>query len=95
MGETARIQVSGALEGEFIVVEQRSPSEFVIRRDTSWAAMLGNDERDATEIEIAALEAENGPILPPDDEARQRARLADERCVTAGGFAGPRRTVSE
>ncbi|MGE5283040.1 MAG: hypothetical protein ACM3N0_12120, partial [Chloroflexota bacterium] len=37
-------------------------------RDTSWNAMLGEGERDATEEEIAALEAENGPLLPADGE---------------------------
>lgn len=68
MGEPARIHVSGALEGEFIVVEQRSPSDFVIRRDTSWKAMLGKDERDATEEEIGVLETEHGPIPPRDGE---------------------------
>ncbi len=30
--------------------------------------MLGEDERDATGEEIAALEAENGPLLPADGE---------------------------
>lgn len=37
-------------------------------RDTSWNAMLGEDEREATEQEVAALEAENGPFLPADGE---------------------------
>jgi hypothetical protein len=40
----------------------------VITRDTSWKAMLGENEREATEEEIAALEAEHGPFLPADDE---------------------------
>jgi hypothetical protein len=40
----------------------------VIDRDTSWKAMLDTDERDATEEEVAALEAEHGPLLPPDGE---------------------------
>jgi len=30
--------------------------------------MLGEDERDATEEEIAALEAEHGPFRPADGE---------------------------
>jgi hypothetical protein len=67
MEQPAHIKVSGALEGEFIVVEERSASEFVITRDTSWKAMLGN-ERDATEEEVAALEAEHGPFQPADGE---------------------------
>jgi hypothetical protein len=58
----ARIKVSGALEGEFIVIEKRSASEFVIMRDTSWKTML------ATEEEIAAQEGEQEPFLPADDE---------------------------
>jgi len=32
--------------------------------------MLGNDERDATGEEIAALEAAHGPFLPADGESR-------------------------
>ena len=38
MEQPAHIKVSGALEGEFIVIEERSASEFVITRDTSWKA---------------------------------------------------------
>lgn len=68
MEKPAHIRVSGALEGEFIVTEERSANEFVITRETSWEAMLGKNERDATEGEIAALEAEHGPFLPADDE---------------------------
>lgn len=68
MEQPARIKVSGALEGEFIVVEERNGGEFVITRDTSWKAMLGKDERDATEDEIADLEAEDGPVLPADGD---------------------------
>jgi hypothetical protein len=36
--------------------------------DTSWQAMLGNDEREANEAEIAALEAKRGPFRPADGE---------------------------
>jgi hypothetical protein len=66
--QPAHIKVSGALEGEFIVIEERSPNEFVITRDTSWKAMLGEDEMEATVGEITALEVERGPILPADGE---------------------------
>jgi hypothetical protein len=66
--QPAHIKVSGALEGEFIITEERNVNEFVITRDTSWKAMLGKDEREATEEEIAALEAEHGPFLPADGE---------------------------
>lgn len=68
MERPAHIKVSGALEGEFIVTEERGADEFVIKRDTSWKAMLGKEEREATEEEIATLEAEHGPFLAPDGE---------------------------
>jgi hypothetical protein len=66
--QPAHIKVSGALEGEFLITEERSANEFVITRDTSWEAMLGKDEREATEEEIAALGAEHGPLLPADGD---------------------------
>jgi hypothetical protein len=53
---------------EFIITEERNANEFVITRDTSWKAMLGKDEREATEEEIAAIEAEHGPFLPAGGE---------------------------
>jgi len=68
MDQPAHIKVSGALEGEFIITEERSANEFVITRDTSWQALLGKDELDATEEEIAVLEAEHGPFQPADGE---------------------------
>lgn len=34
----------------------------------SWRTMLGEDEREATTQEIAALEAVYGPFLPADGE---------------------------
>jgi hypothetical protein len=68
MQQSRRIKVSGDLEGEFIIIEERSVGEFVITRDTSWRAMLGEDEREATEEEIAALEIKHGPLQPADGE---------------------------
>lgn len=35
---------------------------------TSWRAMLGKDERDVSDGEIAALEAEHGPFRAADGE---------------------------
>ena len=35
---------------------------------TSWWAMLGQDEREATEEEIGALETEHGPFQAADGE---------------------------
>jgi hypothetical protein len=40
----------------------------MIDRDVSWTAMLGKDERDSTDEEIAALEGEHGPFQPADGE---------------------------
>lgn len=40
----------------------------IVGCDTSWEAMQGKDECDATEEEIAALEAEQGPFLSADGE---------------------------
>lgn len=40
----------------------------IVRAEISWRAMLGEDERDATAEEIAAIEAAFGPFLPPDGE---------------------------
>jgi hypothetical protein len=68
MEQPAHIKVSGALEGDFIITEERSANEFVITRDTSWQAMLAEGEREATEEEIAALEAEHGPFQAADGE---------------------------
>jgi hypothetical protein len=68
MEQPAHIKVSGALEGEFIITEERSANEFEITRDTSWQGMLGEGERDATEEDIAALEAEHGPFQPAGGE---------------------------
>lgn len=36
--------------------------------DTSWRTMLGQDEREATEEEIGALEMEHGPFQSADGE---------------------------
>jgi hypothetical protein len=68
MEQPAHIRSAALWRGGFVVIEERSASEFVITRDTSWKAMLGKDERDATEEEIAALEAEHGPFHPADGE---------------------------
>jgi hypothetical protein len=37
-------------------------------KNISWQAMFGRDEREVTEEEIAALEAEHGPFQPADGE---------------------------
>lgn len=50
------------------ITEERSANEFVITRDTFWQAMLGKDEREATQEEIVALEAAHGPFQSADGE---------------------------
>jgi hypothetical protein len=40
----------------------------MITQDTSWQAMIEPAEREATDEEIAALEAEYGQFLPADGE---------------------------
>jgi len=59
MKQPLRIKVSGGLEGDFVVTEERSADEFVITREVA---------REATDEEFAAFEVEHGPFLPPDDE---------------------------
>lgn len=69
MAEEAHVTLSGDIEGAYVVVERGPGPELRIVPDTSWKAMLrGTDERDATEAEIAAIEREHGPFLPPDGE---------------------------
>ena len=48
--------------------EKPGTNKLEITRGTSWKAMLGKDERDASEEEIAVLEAEHGRFLPADSE---------------------------
>jgi hypothetical protein len=68
MERPAHITLSGDREGEYVITEERPGGALVIVPDTSWKAMLGEGEGDATEEEIAALEAEHGPFLTPDGE---------------------------
>lgn len=53
-----------------VVIPARACNDFdsMVTGDISWKAMLGKAERDATEEEIAVLEAEYGPFLPGDGE---------------------------
>jgi len=69
MEQQAHITVSGDLEGEFVITEERGDNEFVIARETAWrAAQRRAGAREATDEEFAAFEAEHGPFLPPDGE---------------------------
>lgn len=66
------IKVSGGLEGDFVVVEERGDDEFVITRESSSPSLKEIRERSgarpATPEEFAAFEAKHGPFLPPDGE---------------------------
>jgi len=53
---------------DYVLADEHARISDVITRDTPWKAMLAEDEREATEEEIAAIEAEHGPFLPADNE---------------------------
>jgi hypothetical protein len=69
MSEIAHITVSGDLQGDFVVTEERPGGKFVIERERSWKAVQARaGGREATDAEFAAFEAEHGPFGPPDGE---------------------------
>lgn len=72
MKQQLHIKVSGDLEGDFAVTEERGEGEFVITRESSPPSLKETRERSgarpATAEEFAAFEAEHGPFLPPDGE---------------------------
>jgi hypothetical protein len=51
------------LSATITVMEQPDHNE-----TTSWRGMLGKDEREVSDEEIAALEAEHGPLQAADGE---------------------------
>jgi hypothetical protein len=62
----AHVQLSGDIAGEYIVTDRRDDGSLVIRPDTSADAIrrrLGHEPATLEE-----LEAEHGPVLPPDGE---------------------------
>lgn len=71
MKQQLHIKVSGGLEGDFVVTEERGGDEFVISRESA-PSLKGIRERagahEATDEEFAAFEADHGPFLPPDGE---------------------------
>lgn len=72
MGKLVRIQVSGDLEGDFVVIEARSEDDFVIARESSIPSLKDIRERSGTRPanaeDLAVFEDEHGPFLPPDGE---------------------------
>lgn len=71
MKQQLHIKVSGGLEGDFVVTEERGADEFVITRESGHSLKEIRERagaREATDEEFAAFEAEHGPFLPPDGE---------------------------
>lgn len=71
MKQQLHIKVSGGLEGDFVVTEERGGDEFVITRESAPSLKSIRERagaREATDEEFAAFEAEHGPFLPPDGE---------------------------
>ncbi len=73
MKQQLHIKVSGGLEGDFVVTEERGGDEFVITRESAPAPSLKGireraGAREVTDKEFAAFEADHGPFLPPDGE---------------------------
>jgi hypothetical protein len=65
------IKVSGGLEGDFVVTEERGRDEFVIVREDEPSLQELRERsgaRAATQDEFETFVAENGPFLPPDGE---------------------------
>jgi hypothetical protein len=64
------IQLTGAVEGRYVIRDRRADGELTIVPDTTWAAMLERSGgRNATPEEWDAFMSEYGPqMLPPDRE---------------------------
>ena len=60
------VTLSGDLSGDYIVVEQRDDGSFVVKPDTSIAAI--HRRHGLTPATLEEFEAEYGPIQPPDGE---------------------------
>lgn len=72
MSDIAHIKVSGDLQGDFVVTEERGGNEFVIVREPepSWKEVQSRaGARDMTPEEFEAFMTEHGShMLPPDSE---------------------------
>lgn len=63
------VTLSGDINGDYVIEDQRPDGRMVIAPDLSVEAILArHGERRATAEEFAAFEAEHGPFLPPDGE---------------------------
>ncbi len=65
-----QIQITGAVEGRYVIRDRRPGGELVIAPDTSWEAIVERlGGREATAEERQAFLAEHGSeMLPPDGE---------------------------
>ncbi len=70
MSEQAHVQVSGDINGRYVVTDQRAGGELTLVPDTSWEAILERSGgREMTPEESAGFWREHEPhMLPPDDE---------------------------
>jgi len=66
MGEQAHVKLSGDINGEYIVKDERPDGELTLVPDTSAEAIL--DRLGHTPATLAEFENEYGPVLPPDGE---------------------------
>jgi hypothetical protein len=68
--KTERVQVTGAVEGHYVIRDRRPDGEIVIAPDNSWAAITERAPgREATPKEWDEFMREHGPqMLPPDGE---------------------------
>jgi hypothetical protein len=68
--DTERVQVTGAVQGRYVIREHRADGELVIAPDTSWQAISDRaGGRELTPEEWQAFLDEYGPeMLPPDGE---------------------------
>ncbi len=67
--DPAHVTLSGDISGAYVVCDQRPNGGLVIAPETEWQAMLARTgAREATPDELAAFDAEHGPLLPADGE---------------------------
>jgi hypothetical protein len=69
MSRQAHVTLSGDIAGEYVVEDRRADGRLLLAPDLSVDATLApHGEREATDAEFAAFEADHGPFLPPDGE---------------------------
>ena len=62
----AHVTLAGDLAGDYVVSERRKDGSLVLRPDTSAGSILAALGHEPATLE--ELEAEYGPVLPPDGE---------------------------